>query len=214
MGARKQFTPEFKREVVQLLEGGRRPASEMARELGIARNQLYKWQTELRARGMGAFPGPGARKERTTEMARLKRELARVTEEGDLLKKPPCTLPRIRGEVRLHSGLSPGVSCDSDVSSAPDEPERLLYLTAAPGKSADSCQSGPDRADARPPSAYAKRVRRPQDVAATEPQPTVCLVVEEFGCGQAIGRSCLRAPAGSRSPCCSIYIRDGSWAGP
>ena len=43
MGARKQFTPEFKREVVQLLEGGSRPASEMARELGIARNQLYKW---------------------------------------------------------------------------------------------------------------------------------------------------------------------------
>ena len=170
MGARKQFTPEFKREVVQLLEGGSRPASEMARELGIARNQLYKWQTELRARGMGAFPGPGARNERTTEMARLKRELARVTEEGDLLKKPPCTLPRIRGEVRLHSGLSPGVSCDSDVSSAPGEPERLLCLTAAPGKSADSCQSGPDRADARPPSAYAKRVRRPQDVAATEPR--------------------------------------------
>ena len=87
MGARKQFTPEFKREAVQLLEGGSRPASTIARELGIARNQLYKWQTELRARGGGAFPGSGARKERTTEVARLKRELARVTEERDILKK-------------------------------------------------------------------------------------------------------------------------------
>lgn len=87
MGTRKHFSPDFKREAVQLLESGSRPASEIARELGIARNQLYKWQTELRARGTGAFPGPGARKERTTEIARLKRELARVTEERDILKK-------------------------------------------------------------------------------------------------------------------------------
>ncbi len=42
MDARKQFTPEFKREAVQLLESGSRPASALARELGIRRNQLYK----------------------------------------------------------------------------------------------------------------------------------------------------------------------------
>ena len=40
MGSRKQFTPEFKGEAVQLLESGSRPASELARELGIARNQF------------------------------------------------------------------------------------------------------------------------------------------------------------------------------
>jgi transposase-like protein len=34
MGTRNQFTPEFKREAVQLLEGGSRSASELARELG------------------------------------------------------------------------------------------------------------------------------------------------------------------------------------
>ena len=37
--------------------------------------------------GAGAFPGAGARKERTTEIARLKREVARVSEERDILKK-------------------------------------------------------------------------------------------------------------------------------
>ena len=87
IGARKQFTPEFKREAVQLLDSGSRPASELARELGVRRNQLYKWQREFQARGPGAFPGSGARKERTTEITRLKRELARVTEERDILKK-------------------------------------------------------------------------------------------------------------------------------
>jgi len=81
MGQRKQFTPEFTREAVQFLESGSRPASAIARELGVARNQLYKWQTDLRAREQAAFPSSGARKERTTELARLKRELARVTEE-------------------------------------------------------------------------------------------------------------------------------------
>jgi transposase len=94
MGSRKHFTPEFKREAVQLLESGSRAASEIARELGIARNQLYKWQTELRARGPGAFPGSGARKERITEIARLKRELARVTEERDILKKAAAYFAR------------------------------------------------------------------------------------------------------------------------
>jgi transposase len=60
VGARKQFTTEFKREAVQLLESGSRSASAMARELGVRLNQLYKWQTELRARASTAFPGPGA----------------------------------------------------------------------------------------------------------------------------------------------------------
>ncbi len=41
MGARRQFSPEFKREAVQLLESGNRPASELARELCIAREQNF-----------------------------------------------------------------------------------------------------------------------------------------------------------------------------
>ncbi|MDF0668142.1 MAG: transposase [Nitrospira sp.] len=93
MGTRKQFSPEFKREAVQLLESGSRPAADLARELGIPRNRLYKWQTEVRARGTSAFPG-GGRKERTSELARLKRELARVTEERDILKKAAAYFAR------------------------------------------------------------------------------------------------------------------------
>lgn len=57
MGTRKQFTPEFKREAVQLMESGRRSASELAHELGVRRTQLYKWQREFQTRGTGAFPG-------------------------------------------------------------------------------------------------------------------------------------------------------------
>ena len=100
MSVRNQFTPEFKREAVQLVESGSRPTSAIARELGVRRNQLYKWQTELRACGSMAFPGPGARKERTTEVARLTRELARVTEERDIVQKAAVGAGPPTGDTR------------------------------------------------------------------------------------------------------------------
>jgi transposase len=78
--------PEFKRQAVHLLNAGQRPAAEIARELGIPRNRLYKWQKEVAAHG-GAFPGSGRQMEPAAELARLRRELARVTEERDILKK-------------------------------------------------------------------------------------------------------------------------------
>lgn len=74
MAERRQFTPEFKRQAVELLNAGQRPTAEIARELGIARNQLYKWQTELRARGNETFSVRHAQRA-PTEIARLKREL-------------------------------------------------------------------------------------------------------------------------------------------
>ncbi len=44
---RKRYSKEFKLEAVRLLEEGKRPPVELARELGIQRNQLYKWQEQL-----------------------------------------------------------------------------------------------------------------------------------------------------------------------
>lgn len=75
MGHRRRFTPEFKRQAVQLLNAGQRPMAEIARELGIARNRLYKWQKAVATHG-GAFPGSGRQVEHAAELARLRRELA------------------------------------------------------------------------------------------------------------------------------------------
>ena len=86
MGKRRRFTQEFKLEAVRLLEAGARPAAEIARELGVPRNRLYKWQEQVRTKGSAAFPGQG-RGRNNDEVARLKRELERVTEERDILKK-------------------------------------------------------------------------------------------------------------------------------
>ena len=88
MVKRQRFTAEFKREAVRLLDAGERPASEVAIDLGIRRNQLYKWKAEQVRSGELSFPGSGRKPaDQDSEIVRLKRELARMTEERDILKK-------------------------------------------------------------------------------------------------------------------------------
>lgn len=86
---RQRFTKEFKLEAVRLMEAGQKPAAQLAMELGVRRNQLYKWQEQLREKGTaGAFKGPGAKPlSELGEVERLRRELKKVTEERDILKK-------------------------------------------------------------------------------------------------------------------------------
>jgi transposase-like protein len=84
---RKSFSPEFKRESVRLMESSGKLATDLARELGIARNRLYKWKEQLEKRGGDAFPGTGRRRGEGDEVSRLKAELERVKEERDILKK-------------------------------------------------------------------------------------------------------------------------------
>jgi transposase-like protein len=59
MTKRKSFSPEFKREAVRLLETAQKSSADLARELGVRRNQLYKWKEHLNRRGAGAFPHQG-----------------------------------------------------------------------------------------------------------------------------------------------------------
>ena len=47
-GKRQTFSREFKLEAVRLLDEGKKPPAELARELGIRRNQLYKWKEATR----------------------------------------------------------------------------------------------------------------------------------------------------------------------
>jgi len=51
MKKRPLFTKEFKLEAVRLVERGDKPAADLARELGIRRNQLYKWKDQLQVKG-------------------------------------------------------------------------------------------------------------------------------------------------------------------
>ena len=56
---RQSFSREFKLEAVRLMDEGKKPAADIARELGIRRNQLYKWKEKTDKHGSDAFPGKG-----------------------------------------------------------------------------------------------------------------------------------------------------------
>jgi transposase-like protein len=57
MTKRTTYTKEFKLEAIRLLEAGDKPGTQIARELGIRRNMLYKWQDQLSTKGEDAFKG-------------------------------------------------------------------------------------------------------------------------------------------------------------
>ena len=86
--SRRQFTREFKEEAVALLLGGDKKAVEVAGNLGIRVELLYRWKNEYINNRPQSFPGTGHLADPEEERIRkLERELAGVTEERDILKK-------------------------------------------------------------------------------------------------------------------------------
>jgi len=85
MEKRQRFTAEFKREAVGLLKNSGKPAATIARELGVPRNRLYKWAADAEKLVTEAFRGGGRRPD--DEVAKLRREVERLKEENEILKK-------------------------------------------------------------------------------------------------------------------------------
>ena len=90
---RREFSPEFKRETVALLESSGRPLMQVATEIGISPSMLRNWRTVIhggsaRTRGTqsGALPMVSPA-DQASEITRLKRELDRTRMERDVLKK-------------------------------------------------------------------------------------------------------------------------------
>ena len=85
MPKRREYSPEFKREAVELTRTAGITVAQIARELGIGANILSRWRRELLEDGEKAFQGHG--KARDEEMLKLKRELAWVKKERDFLQE-------------------------------------------------------------------------------------------------------------------------------
>ena len=84
---RKRYDTQFKLDALRLVETSDRAVSDIAKDLGIARELLYKWKRDLEADPKHAFPGKGKRKPEEDHVRKLEHELKRVTEERDILKK-------------------------------------------------------------------------------------------------------------------------------
>ena len=87
MVTRRQFSREFKIEAVKLVTERGVAASQAAKDLDVHENVLRKWVREQRTDPHQAFPGNGQMKPELAEIARLKKENAKLRMERDLLKK-------------------------------------------------------------------------------------------------------------------------------
>lgn len=95
MRKRKSFTKEFKLEAVRLLKEADKPAAQIAIELGIRRNQLYKWRDQLEQTGSVASSRLGRpKKSEQSEAVRLKEENRKLKEENEILKKAAAYFAR------------------------------------------------------------------------------------------------------------------------
>jgi transposase len=83
----RHFTAEFKRNAVQLVTEKGMPVGKLARELDIHPNQLHLWRRQFLKEGDKAFIGKGRAKPELAEVSRLKRELKRMKEEFEILRK-------------------------------------------------------------------------------------------------------------------------------
>lgn len=87
---RKVYSKEFKEQAVLLTETSGKKVSEIAADLGIRENLLWRWKREKRLTGANSFPGNGNRQPGTDleeENRRLRQELHLVQMERDILKK-------------------------------------------------------------------------------------------------------------------------------
>jgi transposase len=91
---RRKFSREFKVEAVRLVRERGVSAAHAARDLGVHENVLRKWVKELAAASADAFPGHGQMKPEQLEIDRLRREVAKLKAERDILKKAAAFFAR------------------------------------------------------------------------------------------------------------------------
>ncbi len=84
---RRKFTREFKLEAVKLIQERGVTVAQAARDLGVQGSVLRRWVQECAADSQQAFPGQGQMKPEQAELARLRREVIKLTAERDILKK-------------------------------------------------------------------------------------------------------------------------------
>lgn len=85
------FSDDFKRDAVLQITVRGYPVAEVLQRLGVSQHSLYAWK---RAFAKASSSGDD---DQAAEIRRLKRELARVTEERDILKNCPGLSPPVRG---------------------------------------------------------------------------------------------------------------------
>jgi transposase len=75
--------------------------AQAARDLDLHQNMLRNWVRDFASDPAQAFPGQGQMKPERAEIERLRREVAKLKAERDILKKAAATSRRTRRDVRV-----------------------------------------------------------------------------------------------------------------
>ena len=87
MVQRRKFSKEFKLEAVNLVVARGVSLAQVSRDLDVGENVLGRWVREFKQSEQQAFPGHGVQKPDDAELTRLRREVAQLKMERDILKK-------------------------------------------------------------------------------------------------------------------------------
>ena len=91
---RRYFSREFKRNAVQLVTEKGMTVGKVARELDIHPNLLHIWRRRLLVQGDKAFVGRGRVRPEEAEIRGLRKQLEKVRQERDILKKALAVFSR------------------------------------------------------------------------------------------------------------------------
>jgi transposase len=84
---RRKFTREFKLEAVRLIKDRGVSYVQASQDLNVHMSQLRDWVKKFTDDPQHSFPGNGQMKPEQLEIAQLKREVAKLKAERDILKK-------------------------------------------------------------------------------------------------------------------------------
>ena len=100
--SKSNFSEDFKRDAVRQITERGYPVAEVSQRLGVSPHSLYEWKKKF------SSTSGNQGSDQADEIRQLKKELARVTEERDILKKATAYLtcghfvpPGMQSEIRV-----------------------------------------------------------------------------------------------------------------
>lgn len=93
----RNYDREFKLNAIKLYRESRKPMRQICEELDIPASTFHGWVKEFATYGEECFPGSGKLKPCNEELYLLKKQLADVTMERDILKKAIAIFSKPKG---------------------------------------------------------------------------------------------------------------------
>jgi transposase len=102
---RRQYTREFKREALRLLETSGKSASQIEQGLAIGKGNLWRWKRKLTQDGENAFRGHGRLTPEQERIRELEPKNEILRQPRDILKKAVAIFSHLKVGLMVRSNL-------------------------------------------------------------------------------------------------------------